>query len=130
MDLARALGVSELMIGITVVGIGTSLPELASAVAAARKGQNDFVLGNIIGSNFFNTLAVVGLAGSISPFTNISPWIMRRDLPYILVLTVMIALFGVNWRDMKQPGRINRFEGAVWLVLYLVYVGLTIKLET
>ena len=129
-DLARALGVSELMIGITVVGIGTSLPELASAVAAARKGQNDFVLGNIIGSNFFNTLAVVGLAGSISPFTNISPWIMRRDLPYILVLTVMIALFGVNWRDMKQPGRINRFEGAVWLVLYLVYVGLTIKLET
>ncbi len=129
-DLARTLGVSELMIGLTVVGIGTSLPELASAVASARKGQNEFVLGNIVGSNFFNTLGVVGLAGTISPFKDISPWIMRRDLPFILVLTIMIALFGFNWKEHDKPGRINRIEGAVWVAMYLAYLGITIALET
>jgi len=129
-DLARELGVSELMIGITVVGIGTSLPELASAVASARKGQNEFVLGNIVGSNFFNTLAVVGLAGAISPFTEISPWILRRDMPAILLLSVSIAVFGFNWRRNGQPGRINRIEGAVWVLVYLAYVGVTIAVET
>lgn len=70
-DMARALGVSELLIGLTIIAVGTSLPELASAVVSARKGEHEFVLGNIIGSNLFNTLAVVGLAGSISPFKNI-----------------------------------------------------------
>ena len=69
---ARSLGVSELLIGLTIVAAGTSLPELASAIASARKGQNDFVLGNIIGSNFFNTLAVVGLSGTICPFKDVS----------------------------------------------------------
>ncbi len=129
-DLARALGVSELMIGLTVVGIGTSLPELASAVAAARKGQNEFVLGNIVGSNFFNTLAVVGLSGMISPFKDISPWILRRDMPMILLLTLMIAAFGFNWRDRGGAGRINKIEGAVWVAMYLAYLALTIKLKT
>jgi len=129
-DLARTLGVSELMIGLTVIGIGTSLPELASAVAAARKGQNEFVLGNIVGSNFFNTLAVVGLAGTISPFTKISPWIMRRDMPAILLLSILIAVFGFNWRNHRSPGRIGRLEGAAWVAMYLVYLASTIWLET
>ena len=129
-DLARALGVSELMIGLTVVGIGTSLPELASAIASARKGQNEFVLGNIVGSNMFNTLAVVGLAGTISPFTDISPWIMRRDLPAILLLTLSLAAFGVNWRDRKEDGVIRRWQGVIWLLAYAVYLGITLKLET
>ncbi len=129
-DLARALGVSELMIGLTVVGIGTSLPELASAIASARKGQNEFVLGNIVGSNMFNTLAVVGLAGTISPFTDISPWIMRRDLPAILLLTLSLAAFGVNWRNREKSGLIFRWQGVIWLLAYAVYLGITLKLET
>ena len=129
-DLARALGVSELMIGLTVVGIGTSLPELASAIASARKGQNEFVLGNIVGSNMFNTLAVVGLAGTISPFTDISPWIMRRDLPAILLLTLSLAAFGVNWRNREKSGLILRWQGVIWLLAYAVYLGITLKLET
>ena len=129
-DLARAFGVSELMIGLTVVGIGTSLPELASAIASARKGQNEFVLGNIVGSNMFNTLAVVGLAGTISPFTDISPWIMRRDLPAILLLTIMIAMFGINWRNRNEEGIIRRWQGVVWVLVYAVYFGITLKLET
>lgn len=129
-DLARALGVSELMIGLTIVGIGTSLPELASAIAAARRGQNEFVLGNIVGSNFFNTLAVVGLAGTISPFNDISKWVLWRDLPIILILSATIALFGFNWRDRRLPGRINRIEGAIWTLFYLAYLGATILIET
>jgi len=129
-DLARAFGVSELMIGLTVVGIGTSLPELASAIASARKGENEFVLGNIVGSNMFNTLAVVGLAGTISPFTDISPWIMRRDLPAILLLTIMIAMFGINWRNRNEEGIIRRWQGVVWVLVYAVYFGITLKLET
>ena len=65
--LARSFGVSELLIGLTVIAAGTSLPELASAIASARRGQNELTLGNIIGSNFFNALAVVGTSGAISP---------------------------------------------------------------
>ena len=118
------------MIGLTVVGIGTSLPELASAIASARKGQNEFVLGNIVGSNMFNTLAVVGLAGTISPFTDISPWIMRRDLPAILLLTLSLAAFGVNWRNREKSGLILRWQGVIWLLVYAVYLGITLKLET
>ena len=87
-DLARKMGVSELLIGLTVVAVGTSLPELASAVASARKGEHEFVLGNIVGSNIFNTLAVVGLAGTISPFQNISPYLLTRDLPVMVLATV------------------------------------------
>ncbi len=65
--IAQSLGVSDLVIGLTVLAVGTSLPELASCVAAARKGEHDIVLGNVLGSNLFNTLAVVGIAGAISP---------------------------------------------------------------
>ncbi len=66
-EIAQAFGVSDLIIGLTVVAVGTSLPELASSIIAARKGENDIALGNIIGSNLFNTLAVVGIAGMIHP---------------------------------------------------------------
>ena len=120
-DMARALGVSELVIGLTIVAIGTSLPELASAVASARRGEHEFVLGNIIGSNFFNTLAVVGLAGSISPFKNISPYILRRDLPVMVLLSMSIALFGVNWRKPREKGCISRWEGAIWVCVFVAY---------
>ena len=82
-DLARSLGVSELMIGLTVVAIGTSLPELASALAASRRGESELVLGNIIGSNIFNMLAVVGIAGAISPIEKFSPCVLGRDLPVL-----------------------------------------------
>ena len=69
-EIARSFGVSDLLIGLTIVAVGTSLPELASSVVAARKNEHDIALGNIIGSNLFNTLAVVGMAGSISPMAD------------------------------------------------------------
>ena len=79
-DFARdVLHVSDLLIGLTVVAVGTSLPELASAIVSARKGENEFVIGNIVGSNFFNTLAVVGLAGTISPFLTVATSFNPQD---------------------------------------------------
>jgi len=128
-DVARAMGVSELLIGLTIIAAGTSLPELASAVVSARKGEHEFVLGNIIGSNMFNTLAVVGLAGSISPFKNVSPYILSRDLPTLVLLSFSIALFGTNYRNIRKPGRIGRKAGVVWLVAFAVYLGVLLYQE-
>ena len=128
-DMARTLGVSELLIGLTIIAVGTSLPELASAVVSARKGEHEFVLGNIIGSNLFNTLAVVGLAGSISPFKNISPYILTRDLPTLVLLSLSIAVFGINFKNIRQPGRIGRTKGIIWLVAFAVYMGVMLYQE-
>ncbi len=129
-DLARAVGVSELMIGLTIVAVGTSLPELASAIVSARRGEHEFVLGNIIGSNLFNTLAVVGLASSISPIKEFSPYILTRDLPIMLGISLSIALFGVKVRQPRVDGRINRVEGVLWLLLFVVYTIILFIQET
>ena len=118
---------SELLIGLTIVAVGTSLPELASAVASARRGEHEFVLGNIIGSNFFNTLAVVGLAGAISPFKNISPYIMYRDMPVLVALSLSIGFFGFNlvaylFGDMTVLSRIiYSLVGISGLLMILSY---------
>ena len=128
-DLARTMGVSELLIGLTVVAVGTSLPELASAVASARKGEHEFVLGNIVGSNFFNTLAVVGLAGTISPFKDPSPYLLTRDLPMMVLMSVSIAVFGFNVRAPREPKTVGRAAGAAWLLFFAVYMGLMLWQE-
>ncbi|MDY0268060.1 calcium/sodium antiporter [Trichloromonas sp.] len=116
-EVAHRLGVSDLIIGLTIVAIGTSLPELASSVIAARKGEHDIAIGNIIGSNLFNTLAVVGIAGSISPMT-VGPEVFSRDLMVMTVLTLSLFVFGWGFRG---PGRINRWEGGALLFTYLGY---------
>ena len=128
-DAARTMGVSELLIGLTIIAVGTSLPELASAVASARKGEHEFVMGNIIGSNIFNTLGVVGLAGTISPFKNVSPYILTRDLPTLVLFSVSIAIFGLNLKDIRQPGRIGRTKGVIWLAMFAVYLGVMLWQE-
>ena len=128
-DLARVMGVSELMIGLTIIAAGTSLPELASAVASARRGQHEFVLGNIIGSNLFNTLAVVGLSSSISPARDFSKYILTRDLPLMAILSLLILVFGINWRHPRRSGVFNRFEGLAWLVVFAVYTVFVIYSE-
>ncbi|MBQ4384739.1 MAG: calcium/sodium antiporter [Kiritimatiellae bacterium] len=129
-DLARVMGVSELMIGLTIIAAGTSLPELASAVASARRGQHEFVLGNIIGSNLFNTLAVVGLSSLISPARDFSKYILTRDLPLMAILSLLILVFGINWRHPRRSGVFNRFEGLAWLVVFAVYTVFVIYSET
>ena len=129
-DLAKTLGVSDLMIGLTIVAVGTSLPELASAIASARRGEHEFVLGNIIGSNLFNTLAVVGLACVISPVDEFSPYVLRRDLPLNALLSLSILVFGLNCRNPREPGRIRRREAAVWLLVFVGYTAIMFLQET
>lgn len=118
--IARTLGVSDLLIGLTIVALGTSLPELASSVTAARKNQHDIALGNIIGSNLFNTLAVVGIAGLIHPMA-IEPDVLTRDVPIMTFLTASLFVIGYGFK--KMPGRINRYEGLFLLLSYLAYTG-------
>jgi len=122
--IAQALGVSDLVIGLTVVAIGTSLPELASCVAAARKGEHDIALGNVLGSNLFNTLAVVGIASAIAP-VEVASEVLSRDFAVMAGLTLLLFVMGWGWRG--RPGRINRVEGAVLVVIYLSYTLLLMR---
>ena len=128
-ELAQALGVSDLVIGLTVVAVGTSLPELASSVAAARKGEDDLAVGNVIGSNLFNTLAVVGLAGAIRPMPETDPAIVARDIPTALALTVALLLFafGLPRRGGGRDGRIPRWGGVLLLAFYVVYMARVVR---
>jgi cation:H+ antiporter len=118
-EIARSLGVSDLLIGLTIVAIGTSLPELAAAIVASRKGEHDIALG----SNLFNTLAVVGIAGAIQPMS-VGPEVFSRDLTVMAALTVALCLFGYGFHD---PGRINRYEGLVLLAGYVAYTGYLVQ---
>jgi cation:H+ antiporter len=122
-DLATRFGVSDLVIGLTIVAIGTSLPELASSIIAARKGEHDLALGNILGSNLFNTLAVVGIAGSIAPMA-VADEVLMRDIPVMVGLTLALFVLGYGFRG---PGRINRLEGGGLLA---VFIGYTVYLLT
>ncbi|MFZ2288396.1 MAG: calcium/sodium antiporter [Halopseudomonas yangmingensis] len=115
---AQSLGVSELVIGLTIVAVGTSLPELASSIAAIRKNEHDLALGNIIGSGLFNTLAVVGLAGAIMPL-EVESVVLWRDwlLMALLTLGLFVMGLGINGRQ----GRLNRVEGGLLLLVYVCY---------
>ncbi len=117
--IAEQLGWSDLVIGLTVVAIGTSAPELASSIAAVRKGENDLALGNIIGSNLFNTLGVIGLAGMISPAA-VSSDLITRDLPVVLGLTIALVVFAI-WPLGR--GRVTRIEGGLLVAAFAVYIG-------
>lgn len=118
-EIATGLGVSSLIIGLTIVAIGTSLPELASAIAATRKNEHDLALGNVLGSNLFNTLAVVGIAGSIKPIS-VEAIVFNRD--WVVMLLMTLAVFAMSYGFGRQ-GRINRVEGSLLLGTYCCYTG-------
>ncbi|MBK5941525.1 calcium/sodium antiporter [Halochromatium roseum] len=115
---AQTLGVSDLVIGLTIVAIGTSLPELAASLIAARKGEHDIAIGNIVGSNLFNLLAVIGIAGSITPISAIPPEVMLRDWPMMMAGTIALFVMGYGFRGQ---GRINRLEGSILLATFIAY---------
>ncbi|MDD2942569.1 MAG: calcium/sodium antiporter [bacterium] len=117
-EIATSLGVSDLIIGLTIVAAGTSLPELASSLAAARKKESDIVIGNIIGSNFFNTLAVVGIAGLIHPM-KVSPDFYMRDISVMTFFTMSMFFLGYSTRGEKRI--VNRLEGGLLLMAYICY---------
>src|SRR5690554_1459006 len=118
--IAQSLGISDLIIGLTIVAIGTSLPELASALAAVKKNEHDLILGNILGSGIFNTLAVVGLAAVIEPLS-VAPEVLYRDwtLMFGLTLALLVMAFGLTgWRKL-----VSRVDGALLLLVYVGYTG-------
>jgi len=119
-EVAHGFGVSDLVIGLTIVAIGTSLPELASSVIAAFKGEHDIALGNVIGSNLFNTLAVVGIAGVIHPM-EVAAEVLSRDVLVMAGLTASLFIFGRGFGG--RDGCINRFEGAVLLACFCGYTA-------
>ena len=116
-DLAQSLGVSDLVIGLTIVAVGTSLPELAATIAAALKNEHDIAIGNVVGSNTFNILAVLGLPGLIAP-GQFMPELLMRDFPTMIALT--LALFAMAY-GFRGAGRINRLEGALLLMAFVAY---------
>jgi len=126
-NIAEAFGVSDLIIGLTVVAIGTSLPELAASLAGLLKGENDIALGNILGSNLFNLLAIMQAPAWISPGA-VPAEMITRDLPVMIGITLLLFLFAWNWRG-RQP-RINRIEGGALLSCYLGYTAYLIHTLT
>ena len=113
-NLAIAFGVSDLIIGLTVVALGTSLPELAVAISSALKKQHQMIIGNIIGSNLFNTLGVLAIPGLILPF-QIPSEVMSRDYIYMVTLTILILILSFKLK-------INRFGGIILLAILASYL--------
>ena len=181
---ARSFGVSPFVIGMVIIGFGTSAPELAVSAISGTMGHSNLSLGNAYGSNIFNiavilgiaalirpvtvrpmvafvaspllvgisvlscllvctgdgfsrtdgaiqllSFAVVGLSGTICPFKEVSPHVLYRDLPVMVLLSLSIGIFGVNYRKPTADGRISRREGAVWLLAFWVYAILLVMQE-
>jgi len=117
---AQSLGVSDLVIGLTIVAIGTSLPELAASIASALKGHHDLALGNIIGSNLFNLLAVLALPAMISP-PMLDKEVILRDYALMLILTGVLAVIAYAYKALNRPN-IGQVIGALLLASYLIYL--------
>ena len=116
-QIATEFGVSDLLIGLTIIAIGTSLPELAASIAGALKNEHDIAIGNVVGSNMFNTLAVMGIPGLIYPST-LDAGVLQRDVPVVFILTIALVIMAYGFTG---PGRINRIEGAVLLSCFISY---------
>lgn len=119
-EVAEYYHVSDLIIGLTIIAIGTSLPELAATIAAARKKEFDLAIGNIIGSNIFNILGVMALPGLISPDT-FDAAVLTRDYPVMIALTIALMIFSITWRRNKKA-ILGRVEAALLLTGYIAYM--------
>jgi cation:H+ antiporter len=114
--LAGNLGVSDTLVGLTIVAVGTSLPELVTSLVAAIRKQGDVALGNIVGSNLYNILGILGLTAAIKPI-DVPPEIARFDIWVLVAATALMILFA------RSRGRISRGEGVALLLGYAAYIG-------
>lgn len=115
--IARSLQVTEAVIGLTIIALGTSLPELAAALTSALRQEDDLAIGNVIGSNMFNILGVLGIAASIQP-VEVEMLMLRQDFPMMFLFTVMLFFMAYG---ITGPGRINRRSGFLLLSLFIGY---------
>ncbi len=118
-EIALSLGMSETLVGLTIVAIGTSLPELVTAITAALKKENEIALGNIVGSNIFNTLFILGVSSVITPLVLETKIIF--DIIIMIVLTFVLLIFSTTHKS-----KINRFEGLLLTIVYLIYLAFII----
>lgn len=126
-EIALAFGVSDLVIGLTIVAIGTSLPELAAAIAGIVKKEHDIAIGNVIGSNMFNLLAVLAMPALIAPSV-LDAEVLTRDYPLMLALT--LAMLVMAWGFRGRNGRINRIEGGILLMVFIGYLVVLYQAST
>ena len=112
--IAAGFGLSQTLIGLTIVALGTSLPELVTSIVAARKDEVDMALGNVIGSNIFNILLILGVAAAISPIA----FLMENIIDIIILIIMSVVVWGFAWTSRK----INRTEGIIMLFMYAVYM--------
>lgn len=117
-NIATAFGMSEKLIGLTIVAVGTSLPELVTSMVAAIKGENDIALGNVLGSNIFNILLILGVSSTISPIV-VSPQ-LGIDLIFLIVVTLIIGAFMFVGESRKS--KLSRNEGIVLVLIYIAYI--------
>lgn len=115
-ELARELGMTEAVIGLTVVAVGTSLPELVTSVVAARKGESDIAVGNVIGSNIFNVFFILGVSATIMPMQNL-------DASYLFDLTVLVVVMIITYIPVAVTGKVKRGTGVVMVFAYMVYTA-------
>lgn len=117
LDIARYLHVSETIVGLTIVALGTSLPELAASLTCALRKEDDLAIGNVMGSNMFNILGVLGIAATVKP-VSFEPTILYQDIPIMFLFTVLLFFMAYG---LRGPGRISRRSGGLLLTLFIMY---------
>lgn len=121
--LAKLWGLSDLVIGLTVVAVGTSAPEIASSIAAARRGQSDIAIGNVVGSNLYNVLFILGATALVQPIPATAPTLRMLDLPVLVGLSILL------WPLALKDMRLTRGNGAFLLLAYAVYLVLLVRVS-
>lgn len=127
-SIARKMGISDFVIGLTIVGFGTSCPELVVSATGALAGNADIAIGNVVGSNLFNTFLILGLTALISPIA-ISPANLRRDIPLTIAVTALMIIMGMS-NTLFGIGRsdgLQRYSGIIFLALFALYIYLCFK---
>ena len=127
-SIARRAGLSEFLIGMTIVGIGTSMPELVVSLTGAFKGSADIAIGNVVGSNIYNVLLILGLTALISPIV-ISRENRKKDMPLNIIVTLLLICFGMQRTifGIGESDTINAWEGGVFLLLFIAYMIVSFK---
>ncbi len=116
--LARQFGLSEIFIGLSIVAVGTSLPELATSVVAGARGESDISVGNVIGSNIFNICLVIGTIGLFNPMA-VDMGLMRFEFPFLFILSAIVFIF------CRTKFTINRLEGLFFLLCFFAFISLS-----
>lgn len=128
-SIARKFGISEFVIGLTIVGMGTSAPEMVVSFIGAIGGNADIAVGNVIGSNIFNTLLILGLTAMILPM-NITSLNLKKDIPINIVITVLLIVLGMNFSIFGcGDNRLSRIDGLVLLALFCIYMYISFRFD-